>query len=79
MVRKTFPIEEIKELLEQNYTIQQLADVFGVSRPTMSKFLKENNLKTIKQKHLQKCQDLNDNEIIALYQNQETISDIAKI
>ena len=46
MVRKTFPIEEIKELLEQNYTIQQLADVFGVSRPTMSKFLKENNLKT---------------------------------
>lgn len=78
MTRKTFPVEEIKKLLEQNYTIQQLADVFKVSRPTMSKFLKENNLKTIKQKHLQKCQDLNDNEIIALYQNQKTISDIAK-
>ena len=48
MRKKTFPIEEIKKLIDQDYKIVEIANYFNTSRVTMGKFLKENNLKTKK-------------------------------
>lgn len=77
MPKKTFPIEELKQLLEEGLSIQELAGKFGTSHPTMSKFLKENNLKTKRQMQLEKCNQLDTNLIVKMYEEGKTILGIA--
>lgn len=51
MRKKTFPIEEIINLIEnENYTTLLLAKHFKTSRPTIEKFLRENQIQTNYQK-----------------------------
>lgn len=52
MRKKTFPIEEIINLIEnENYTTLLLAKHFKTSRPTIEKFLRENQIQTNYQKN----------------------------
>jgi fatty acid-binding protein DegV len=44
--KKVFPVEEVKELIDQNKTIEQIANHFATSKPTMRRFFQENNLQT---------------------------------
>lgn len=37
--KKTFPLDKVKELIEQGYRIIDLAQEFNTSKPTMSNFL----------------------------------------
>ena len=78
MLKKTFPVEEIKVLLEEDYDIGDLAQKYATSRPTMSKFLKENSLYTKKQLHNQRCKELDVNFIINEYQSGIAIKEIAE-
>lgn len=77
MPKKTFPVEEIKILLEEGYNIANLATKYNTSRPTMSKFLKENGLYTKTQQQNQKCKNLDISFIINEYQSGKTIKEIA--
>ena len=47
MKKKIFPIEEIINLIEKkDYTTSLLAEHFKTSRPTIEKFLRENQIQT---------------------------------
>lgn len=78
MPKKTFPIEEICVLLETGATIEEIAKKYSTSRPTMSKFLKENNLQTQKQKQLDKCKEVDALKVKELYEQGECIKEIAE-
>lgn len=80
MTKKIFPLEEIKQLIEsEQFTIKDLAAYYNTSRPTMSKFLRENNLNTLRNKQKQKINQLNENEIVTLYTiEHNTLTEIAK-
>ena len=67
MKKKNFPLKEVEELVNKGFSITQLAEKYSTSRPTMSKFLRENNLTTKYNQCLITCQNLNIDEIITLF------------
>lgn len=79
MPRKIFPKETIEELLSIGYNITQLAKYFKTSRSTMSKFLKENGLKTQKNIQLNRCKNINPLEVCDLYNQGKTILEISNL
>lgn len=76
--KKTFSIEKIKNLIEKEYSIQKIANEMGTSKPTMSKFLKENNLQTFNSKKRQKYQEINSKKVAEKYQSGMTVSQLEK-
>lgn len=80
MKKLNFPIEEILILINKNYTIPEIAKHFNVSRITMGKFLKENNLKTNYTKRKEQLALLNNEEIIEKYVKEKlTIKELCDI
>ena len=74
-----FPIDEINRLVEEGYTIAEITTYFKTSRPTISKFLKENNIKTKKNKQLERISLLDEELICKLYSNEKlSINDLCK-
>lgn len=76
MNKKTFPIEEVKELIDQNYKIVEMAKHFNVSRPTMGNFLKENNLKTKVSQKRERAAQVNEQLICSEYEEGKTIREL---
>mgnify|MGYP000220825008 CR=1 FL=1 len=78
MRKKTFPIEEVKVLLNKGFNISEIAEYFKTSRLTMSKFLKVNGLQTESKKQQDYCRNINEVKIAEEYLKGKTISDLAK-
>lgn len=79
MKKKTFPIKEIVFLIEEkNYTTLLLAKHFKTSRPTIEKFLKENQIQTSYQKNKEKYSLFPKDIISKKYQNGNTIKELEK-
>lgn len=68
MKKQNFSIDEIKQYLNKGYTQEQLAKVFKTSRPTIGKFLKENNLQTQTSQRRSELKQLDTEKIIKMYQ-----------
>ncbi len=77
-VKRTFSVEKIKELIENGYSIQKIADELNTSRPTISKFLKENNLQTKRTKRQKELQKLNSEEIAKKYKEGLNVLELEK-
>lgn len=41
-----YDLEKVKKLIEEGKTTQEIGEIFNSSRSSVSRFLKENNLKT---------------------------------
>lgn len=78
MKKKIFPIEEIKVLVENGYTIQEMAQHFGASRTTLGKFLRENNIKSRAAANKEKYAKFNSEEIGKKYLQGKTIKELSK-
>ena len=77
MRKKTFPIEEIINLIEnENYTTLLLAKHFKTSRPTIEKFLRENQIQTNYQKNKERYTFLPRENISKKYQEGSTIREL---
>ena len=76
MRKKTFPIEEIKKLIDQDYKIVEIANYFNTSRVTMGKFLKENNLKTKVSQRREKTSSINEQLVCQEYRDGKTIKEL---
>lgn len=73
-----FSIDKIQELINQDYTIVQIAKYFQVSKPTISNFLKKNNIYTKTQLQRIKIQQINAKEISKKYLSGKTIKELEK-
>lgn len=79
MRKKTFPIEEIINLIEnENYTTLLLAKYFKTSRPTIEKFLRENQIQTKYQKNKERYSLFPKEVISKKYQEGSTIRELEK-
>lgn len=76
--KKTFPLEEVQKLIDQNFKIIDIANRFNTSRVTMGKFLKENNLKTKISMQREKTATVNEDEIATKYQGGQTIKSLSE-
>ena len=69
MIKKDFPIDIIKNLIEKNYSLNQMALVLNTSRPTLSKWLKEHDLETKISKKRNKIQNIKNNKLQNIIQD----------
>lgn len=61
MNKKVFPVEEVRKYAEQGLSIDKIAEIYHTSRPTMGKFLRENDIDTERKTHVKFCAELDDN------------------
>ena len=73
-----FPINKIQELLNEEWTIKDIAKYFNVSIPTMSAFLKKNNLFTKTQKQKQMIQKIDTQKVSEEYLSGATIKQLTQ-
>lgn len=69
--------EEVEKYILEGKKIAEMAEIFRVSKPTMQKFLRENNLKTQIALHRDKLKLLPEKEIISLYLSGQSMTDIS--
>ena len=76
--KKTFPIEEVKELINKGDRIVDIANYFGVSRALMGRWLKENNLQTKVVESRKRIKELNEDDIAKEYQEGKCVREICE-
>lgn len=78
--KKTFDLDLIKTYVEDGLSLEKIAKKVNASRPTIGKFLKENNLKT-KRNLSNEFKNKTDikNKVIKLYQDGLSLNEISKI
>lgn len=76
--KKTFPIEEVKVLIDKGYRIVDIANHFGASRPLMGRWLKENGLQTKVVESRKRIKELDEDTIAKEYQNGYCVREICE-
>lgn len=76
MNKKVFPVEEVRKYAEQGLSIDKIAEIYHTSRPTMGKFLRENDIDTERKTHVKFCAELDDNIICQKYRESQTLKQI---
>lgn len=79
MKKINLPIEEVKKQIDLGLNITELANLYNISRPTMSRIIKENNLQTKKILQLERCKNIDEDTICFLYENGKTIKEISNL
>lgn len=72
------PTQEVQSLIDQNFKIADLAKYFNVSKPTISLFLKENNLETAEMKKRRLAAEVPEREIADKYLAGSTLAQLGK-